>query len=136
MANINELLTEHVTLEVECLDRLYLNGYIPQLQTGGQLVNFLVHHRGNRIPSPVLLGRITSAFKTCVENFAAQQELEIVHFERDQRKDDIATEQRKKLSSSYEGVFLIGVAQEKASAFKAAKRQEKGSCYVGFDYDR
>jgi hypothetical protein len=71
-----------------------------------------------------------------VENFAAQQELEIVHFERDQRKDDIATEQRKKLSSSYEGVFLIGVAQEKASAFKAAKRQEKGSCYVGFDYDR
>ena len=28
MTNINELLQDHVTLEVECLDRIYLNGYI------------------------------------------------------------------------------------------------------------
>src|ERR1700730_15570935 len=30
MATIPELLDGHVTLEVECLDRLYLNGYIGQ----------------------------------------------------------------------------------------------------------
>jgi|GEM_PF-4440014 hypothetical protein len=44
MASIDELIREHVTLEVECIDRLYLIGYVPQLQTGGQLVNFLMNH--------------------------------------------------------------------------------------------
>jgi hypothetical protein len=34
MATIPELLDGHITLEVECLDRLYLNGYIGKLATG------------------------------------------------------------------------------------------------------
>ena len=38
MATIPELLDGHVTLEVECLDRLYLNGYIGPLATSGGLV--------------------------------------------------------------------------------------------------
>jgi len=29
-----------VTLEVECLDRIYLNAYVPNLQVGGQVVRF------------------------------------------------------------------------------------------------
>jgi hypothetical protein len=38
MATIPELLDGHVTLAVECLDRLYLNGYIGKLATGPGLV--------------------------------------------------------------------------------------------------
>lgn len=30
--NIAELIKDHVTLEVDCVDRLYLNAYIPKLQ--------------------------------------------------------------------------------------------------------
>ena len=56
MANVNTLLDEQVTLELESIDRLYLNGYIPILQTPGQLLRFLLEQRGNRIPSPALLG--------------------------------------------------------------------------------
>ena len=52
MSNVNELLREHVTLEADCLDRIYLNGYVPTLQVGGQLVSFLTKHLGNQIPSP------------------------------------------------------------------------------------
>jgi hypothetical protein len=37
MTNVNDLLRDHVTLTVECLDRIYLNGYIPTLQIPGQL---------------------------------------------------------------------------------------------------
>lgn len=37
MANINTLLEGHVTLKCECMDRIFLNGYIPQLQTGQQI---------------------------------------------------------------------------------------------------
>jgi len=39
MTNVNEILRDHVTLAVDCLDRIYLNGYIPKLQVPGQLVN-------------------------------------------------------------------------------------------------
>ena len=50
MANINELLEDHITLEVECIDRLYLNGYLPSLATGGGLIRFLTQHLGKPIP--------------------------------------------------------------------------------------
>jgi hypothetical protein len=53
MATIPELLNGHITLEVECLDRLYLNGYIGQLATGGGLVAFMREQLGKPIPSPV-----------------------------------------------------------------------------------
>jgi hypothetical protein len=40
VTNINEVLEGHVALEVECVDRLYLNAYVPLLQVGGQVVSF------------------------------------------------------------------------------------------------
>lgn len=33
MPTVAEILKEHVLLDVECFDRLYLNGYIPSRQT-------------------------------------------------------------------------------------------------------
>jgi hypothetical protein len=50
MVNVNEILRDHITLSVDCLDRIYLNGYIPTLQVPGQLVNFLMKQRGASIP--------------------------------------------------------------------------------------
>jgi hypothetical protein len=41
-------------LEVECLDRIYLNAYVLILQVGGQIVGFLTEHLGNPVPSPAL----------------------------------------------------------------------------------
>ena len=35
-----EVLAEHVTLEVECIDRMYLNLYVPQLQRELGVVGF------------------------------------------------------------------------------------------------
>jgi hypothetical protein len=35
-----EVLREHVVLETECIDRMYLNVYVPQLQrVGGVVLN-------------------------------------------------------------------------------------------------
>src|ERR1700728_3199862 len=59
MASIPELLHDHVTLEVECLDRLYWNGYIGRLATSGGLVTFMQQQLGKPIPSPVVLGQVT-----------------------------------------------------------------------------
>jgi len=70
MATIPELLDGHISLEVECLDRLYLNGYISQLATPGLLVMFMRGQLGKPIPSPVVLGQITERFRTAVKCLA------------------------------------------------------------------
>jgi len=62
-ANISDVLEGHVVLDLECLDRVYLNGYVPKLQVGGQVVTFLTQHLGNPIPSPALFKRIGDGFR-------------------------------------------------------------------------
>jgi hypothetical protein len=41
-----ELLDGHSVLDIECLDRLYLNAYVPTLQSSGQVVAFMTRHLG------------------------------------------------------------------------------------------
>jgi hypothetical protein len=71
MASIPELLDGHVTLEVECLDRLYLNGYIGPLATSGGLVTIMREQLGKPIPSPVVLGQVTEKFREADLNVGA-----------------------------------------------------------------
>jgi len=135
VANINTLLDERVALEVESIDRLYLNGYIPTLQTPGQLLHFLVKHRGNPIASPALLGQMTRQWVAAVERFASEGDIPIVRFQRGQRKEEVA---RPFLAAAERegrfGVCLIGIAQERTSAF----RSYRGKRFPGpsFDYCR
>jgi hypothetical protein len=56
-----DILDGHVSLDIECLDRIYLNGYVPNLQVGGQVVQFLAL-RGFPIPSPAVINRIGDGF--------------------------------------------------------------------------
>jgi hypothetical protein len=87
MLTVAEIIKDHVTLDVECCDRLYLNGWVPQLQHPGQLVSFLVKHRGKPIPSPALLNQMTKDFVREVDAFVQREEIPVVPFERKQRKD-------------------------------------------------
>ena len=120
MLTIPELLKEHVSLDVECVDRVYLNGYIPTLQFSGGLVYFLEHHRGQPIASPALLGEITRTFAAQVEAWAKREGIPVIHFEKGQRKDEVAARYRQKFTKS-EGIVFIGVAQEKMTSWKARK---------------
>src|SRR3982751_6122722 len=90
MASIPELLNGHVTLEVECLDRLYLNGYIGALATSGGLVTFMREQLDKPIASPVVLGQITEKFRESVKALAEREEIPIYQFDHKERKDDIA----------------------------------------------
>lgn len=118
--NVAELIRDHVSLSTTCIDRLYINGYVPSLQTSGQLCYFLREHLGNPIPSPALLRPLHDRFVGEVDRFARVEDIPRVHFRRGQRKDDIANEHRRDFVGS-EGVVLVGVAQEKMSSFKARK---------------
>jgi hypothetical protein len=120
MATIPELLDGHVTLEVECLDRMYLNGYIGKLATGLGLVVFMREQLGKPIPSPVVLGQISETFREAVKDLAQRESIPICQFRHKERKDDIAHEFRRRRPVRDEIVF-IGVAQEKAQAFHGRK---------------
>ena len=120
MTNAEEILKEHVTLDNECIDRMYLNGTIPNLQVPGQLVKFM-QHRGYDIPSPSILGKWTDEYKEAVKSFAQEQEIEMIHFERGVRKEDVAAQYRERFEGE-ESILFIGIAQERANAYKAYKR--------------
>ncbi len=123
MASIPELLDGHVNLEVECLDRLYLNGYIGKLATGPELSIFMRQQLKKPVPSPVVLGQITEKFREAVKRFAAQQQIPLHEFKHDEDKDEIGNDLRRKRGTR-DGVVFIGVAQEKAHAFSGKKNDE------------
>ena len=66
---INDVLDGHVALDLQCLDRLYLHGYLAQLQVGGQVIQFL-KHQGYPVPSPACLQQIGDTFRRRVASFA------------------------------------------------------------------
>jgi hypothetical protein len=68
--NVQDLLDGHINLQLESIDRLYLNGYVPELQHGAGLVGFLSGHRAQPIASPALLGQISGKFVAEVKAFA------------------------------------------------------------------
>ena len=86
---INDVLDGHVVLDLECPDRIYLNGYVPNLQVGGQVVSFMTAHLGYPIPSPAIMEKIDHGLRKAVERFAAYNEIPMVHFGKDDRKIEV-----------------------------------------------
>ena len=74
---VNDVLDGHVALDLQCLDRLYLHGYLAQLQVGGQVIQFL-SHRGYPVPSPACLQQIGDAFRRRVASFAGANHIPVV----------------------------------------------------------
>jgi len=71
--SVANLLHDHVTLQVEGIDRMYLNVYIPKLQMDFGVVRFFKQHRGMIFASSALMDRITRPFITAIETFAKKQ---------------------------------------------------------------
>jgi hypothetical protein len=118
--SVATILREHVSLSTSCIDRLYLNGYVPRLQSSGQLCAFLCDHLGHQIPSPAAIRPLHDRFVQDVAAFAQHQQVPVVHFERGQRKDDLAAQHRARFCAT-DGVVFVGVAQERQFSFKATK---------------
>ncbi len=112
MATIPELLDGHVTLEVECLDRIYLNGYIGKLATGGGLVAFMRGQLEKPIPSPVVLGQVSERFGEAVKSQAERDHIPIYQFRHKERKDDIAHNFRRQRQVR-DGIVLSGLRRKR-----------------------
>ena len=128
--SVTEVLRKHVIFEVESIDRMYLNLYVPELQYEGGVVTFFRHHRGATFASSALMAPITKAFVASIKRFACEHEIPLVRFTKGQRKDEVAAEYLAQFDEE-EGVLFIGVAQEKVNVFRTEKRRnpETGQSY-------
>jgi hypothetical protein len=120
--SLGDLLDQHITLELECIDRMYLNVYVAKLQTESQVAGFLKKQRGALLASSALMEPITKAFVSAIDRFVHTNNIPVVRFGKGQRKDDIAKEYLAKFDRK-EGVLFLGKAQEKNSVFRTEKRR-------------
>jgi hypothetical protein len=79
--SLAEIMKEHVMFELESIDRLYLNGYVPGLQTPEAVAHFLRQHRGAKFASSVLLDEISRDFGRRIERFVRHEGIAVHRFE-------------------------------------------------------
>ena len=133
MPTVADVLRDKVALDIESVDRVYLNGYVKDLQVPGSLVLFIRSQKGWAIPSPRALEVATEAFHIAVERYAADHGLQIVTFARGDCKEEVAQAVLARCPTKT-GVILIGKAQESSTSFKS-RRADRGD-KVWFIYSR
>jgi hypothetical protein len=132
VANINDVLEGHVALEIECVDRLYLNAYVPNLQVGGQAVRFLCGHLGFKLGSSTLFSPISNRFRHQVRALARERGIPFLELKgpdrsrRDDRKLDHVRPylQRAEREGRY-GVVAIVACQELQSVLSSRNRSKQ-----------
>jgi hypothetical protein len=118
---VAEVLKEHVELEIESIDRMYLNVFVPRLQIVEGALRFIRQQRHSKVLSTTAVEPMTRGFVRSIEQFAEDNGIPIVNFEKGQRKDDIANQRRSEFRKT-EGVVFIGKAQEKCTVYRTEKR--------------
>ena len=122
--SVADVLRDHVVLEYEAIDRMYLNVYVPTLQTVGGMLGYLRVHRGQRFASTTAVAPMTEAFVHNIEQFVASEGVDLITFEKGQRKDDVTQKYLRKFKKN-EGVLYVGKAQEKARIMRTERRRSK-----------
>jgi hypothetical protein len=150
VVTVNDVLGGHVVLDIECLDRIYLNAYVPTLQSSGQVVAFMTQHLGMPIPSPALMEKISTRFRRAVESFAEANGIPWVRFFKEGRRADVmAPYLRTAAAAGRSQVAAIGVAQEfqrvwvayqrdtatAAPQYTFAKADRRVTCYYFYLWD-
>ena len=94
---------------------MYLNVYVPHLQTVGAMVGYLRVHRGQRFASTTAVAPMTEAFVRNIEQFVDAEGIDLVAFEKGQRKDDVTQK------------YLRSSARARACSSSARRRRRRRS---------
>ena len=151
VVTVPELLDGHTVLDIECLDRIYLNGYVPKLQVGGQVVTFLHDHLGMPIVSPAVFEQIGTRFRQAVARFAENNDIPMIKFKKGVRKATVMEPLlRRAARAGRSRVVAIGWAQEfqlvwtarkrdtdpaRPPQFSFAKTERRVTCYYFYVWD-
>jgi hypothetical protein len=128
MIDYGTLLRDHVMLRCRSIDRIFLQAYVPRLQTVGEVCTFLRWQRKFPIPSSAAFGRIGNEYLKALYRFAEANGIPVVHFQKGQNKEEVARPYLEAAAKEgKERVVMIGMAQEKASVWRSwpRKGQEK-----------
>jgi hypothetical protein len=120
--SVSQILDDHVLLELECIDRLYLGLYVPVLQDPRGVAWFFKTHRGYDFASSSLMAPMTEQFVRRIGQFAEREGIDVVQFRRGQRKDDLAKEYLARFDGD-QGVLFIGKAQERTKVVRTERRR-------------
>jgi hypothetical protein len=133
---VGDVLDGHVALDLDCLDRLYLHGYLARLQVGGQVVQFL-RHRGFPVPSPACLQQIGDTFRRRVASFAEANHIPVVPLKATDRNIDVMRPYLEAAAATGRSqIAAIGVAQEPQRVFPARKRHTDSSKPPQFSFEK
>lgn len=128
MADYSTLLRDRVTLTVRSVDRIFLQGYVPHLQTPGWCARYLREQRGFGYPSSRAFGEVGKAYEKAIRNFARQNAIPVIRFAKGDNREEIARPYLEAAAAAggKGTVALIGVGQERASAWRswAGRRHE------------
>jgi len=123
--SLAELQQDHVVLELECLDRMYLNAYVPKLTSEGGIAAFCRGYLGYRFASTKQAVDMTKTFLKAINAFLQREGIELVRFHKGQRKDDVL-QQKLESFNKQEGVVFVGVAQEKVRVPRTTRKAMPG----------
>jgi hypothetical protein len=129
---VSDVLAEHTLFEIEAIDRLLLNLYVPALQHPRALVGYVHTQMGLPVASTAPLAAVSARFEKAIHAFAAAHGVPVMHLVKGQRKDDVAHQYLELFlaGGGREGVLFIGRAQEKTPVFRTEKRRRPdGSTY-------
>jgi len=120
--SVAEIVSRHVRLTVEGIDRMYLNVFIPGLQYEQGIVRFFREHRRQPLPSAALMSPMTRRFVAALEDFVVRHGIPLVQFCPGQRKDTVMAEHLRHFARE-EGVVFVGKAQENTPVFRTERRR-------------
>jgi hypothetical protein len=125
-----EMVAGHVGLDISCVDRLYLNGYVAKLQTPGGVIYFFHDHRGKPIASPALFEPIGEKFRRDIKDWAQANGIPLIRFRAGDRKADVMAPYLDAAAATGRSqVAAIGCAQEFQLVWTARKRDtDPGAC--------
>jgi hypothetical protein len=119
--SLAQLQKDHIVMELECIDRMYLNAYVPKLTSEGGIAAFCRGYLGHRFASTKQAVAMTQAFVKSIEAFIQREDLELVRFQKGQRKDKVL-QQKLRGFKKPEGVIFVGVAQEKVRVPRTTRK--------------
>ena len=120
--SVAEIVSHHVRLTVEGIDRMYLNVFVPGLQYEPGIVRFFREHRGQPLPSAALMSPMTRRFVAQLEDFVSERQIPLVQFYKGQRKDEVMAEHLRRFAHE-EGIVFVGKAQENTPVFRTERRR-------------
>jgi hypothetical protein len=125
-----DMVAGHVRLDISCLDRVYLNGYVAKLQTPGGVVYFFHDHRGKPIVSPALFEPIGEKFRRDIKDWAQANGIPLIRFTAGERKAGVMAPYLDAAAATGRSqVVAVGCAQELQLVWTARKRAtDPGLC--------